>query len=251
MYFNRFSRLAAIGQAMAMVGVAALGISLLIVTLLSSAGVLPWLELPAGFGDTYVTWSGRAVQIGLTVLVLMLAIYVPSGRHVLRLEASHRDFRLGMDDITRAYEAAHASDRKGAFQLKREFDAVRERFEHLHHHPNLPEIDAELLTVAAQMSQQSRGLAEAFSEEKIARVTESLEQRRKDADELETRIQSAHATIRDVRRQLDEVEVEEASVAAQLGRLREDMAELEARLAGNLAQIGAKGRHLRPVSDAS
>ena len=249
MLFQRYSWIFAAGQTVATVLISTSAAALLVATGLAFAGLLPWLVLPVSFGGVPVDWAGQAFQIGLTVLMLLLAAYVPTSRQVLMLEATHRDFAIGMDDVTRAYQAAHAADRKGMFEMQREFDAVRERFQHLKSHPDLPEIDAELLTIAAQMSQQSRELAQVFSDEKVARATESLHQRRRDADELQDRIQSAHAAIRDIRRQLDDVEVEEASVEAQLGRLREDFSALESRIAGRHGK--KNGRHLRPVSDAS
>jgi predicted nucleic acid-binding Zn-ribbon protein len=165
----------------------------------------------------------------------------------MMLEASHRDFAIGMDDITHAYQAAHLADRREAFSMQREFYAVRERYEYLKSHPDLPEIDGELLTIAAQMSQQSRDLARTFSQERVARAKESLEQRRKDAQELEERIQAANAASRELRREIEDVEFAESSAASQFMRLREELSELEARITGKGLR---KGRHLRPVSDA-
>ena len=43
---------------------------------------------------------------------------------VMRLENSHRTFRVTMGDVARAYQAAHATDRDGCFSLKSEFDSV-------------------------------------------------------------------------------------------------------------------------------
>lgn len=247
MFFQHYSRAAAIGQTAAMALIALSALSLLVLSALASAGIIPWVMLPLSYDGIPVGWAGQAAQVGLTVLLILLAVYIPTSRQVLMLEAAHRDFAIGMDDVTRAYQAAHAADRKGAFEMKREFDAVRERFQYLRTHPDLPEIDAELLTVAAQMSQQSRELAETFSDEKVARAQESLRQRRKDADELQDRIQQAHAAIREIRRDLDDVEIEESSVAAQMSRLREEFVEIEARVAG---AHGKRGRHLQPVRDA-
>ena len=56
---------------------------------------------------------------------------------VMRLENSHRSFRVTMWDVAQAYQAAHAADRDGCFRLKSEFDSVRERLEHLRRHPDL------------------------------------------------------------------------------------------------------------------
>lgn len=239
------------GQLIAMILFAIIGICLLVATTAAALGLIPWAELPVSFAGVTVPWAGQAAQIGLSVFFLLLAVYVPTNRHVMTLEATHRKFSLSMDDITRAYQAAHFADRRKAFEMKREFDAVRERYEFLSKHPDLPEIDAELLTVAAQMSEQSRELANSFSEARVQRAEESLRQRKQDAEELQSRIEVANAASRELRRQIEDVEFSEGSAASQLALLREELAELEAR-------IGLKGkvknaRHLRPVNlnDAS
>ena len=243
-----FLRIAAVGQTVAMVLFTLTGLSLLIATALAFAGILPWLELPLFYNGVSIEWAGQAAQIGLTALMLLLAVYVPTNRQVMMLEAAHRDFAVSMDDITNAYRVVHLADRRKTFEMQREFDAVRERFEYLKGHPDLPEIDGELLTIAAQMSQQSRDLARTFSEEMVTRAEESLRQRKKDAEELEERIQTANAASRELRRQLEDVEFAEGSAASQFMRLREQLSEIEARINGKGAR---KGRHLRPVSDAA
>lgn len=248
MLFQGFSKAVAAGQIAAMLVFTITGLVLLACTGLAFAGVLPWLELAVSYGGVPVEWAGPAVQIGLTALFLLLAVFVPTSRQVMMLEATHRDFAVSMDDITSAYQAAHLADRKEAFRMQREFDAVKERYEYLKKHPDLPEIDADLLTIAAQMSHQSRELAKTFSDENIERARDSLKQRRRDAEELQHRIQEAHAASRDLRREIEDVEYEEGSAASQLMRLREELSEIESRIAGNGAR---KGRHLRPVKGVS
>lgn len=209
----------------ALVGLAAA--SSLIATLLAFAGLLPWPAIGVSYGGANLPWFGQALQIGLTVLLVAVAITFPSALRVMRLEAAHRSFEIGMDDVTRAYRAAHMADRAQMFDIHREFDAVRERYKYLRELPELSEIDAELLTVAAQMSEQSRELAETFSDEKVARAKESLKQRLRDTETLQDRIQGAHAAIRQIRRLIDEVDIEESTVAAQIKRLKEEMADLD------------------------
>ncbi len=210
---------------MALVGLAA--IVSLFATILASAGVLPWPAISVSYAGADLPWFGQALQIGVTALLVLLAATFPAAHRVMRLETSHRRFEIGMDDITRAYRAAHMADRAEMFAMHREFDAVRERYKHLRDLPELAEIDAELLTVAAQMSEQSRELAETFSDDKVARAKESLKQRLHDTETLQARIQSAHAAIREIRRLTDEVDIEESTVAAQLARLREELAEID------------------------
>ncbi len=183
------------------------------------------------------------LQIGVTALLLLIASFIPSNIRVLRLEAAHSEFRIGMRDVRTAYELAHAHDRADTFKMHGEFDGIRERFEFLRDHSDLEELDGELLTIAAQMSHQSRDLARVYSDDKVARVRDALVQRRVDADLLHERIQTAHATIREVRRALDDVEIEEASVGSQMQRLWDEVTELAA-LSG---QGGLKGANSAKV----
>jgi hypothetical protein len=193
---------------------------------LAFAGVLSWPQLEITYAGEPVPWAGMALQLGVTALLFMIALFLPSTRRVMRLETSHREFAVNMDDVTNAYRAAHMADRAETFQMRREFDAVRERYQFLKEHPGLAEMDAELLTIAAQMSEQSRELAEVYSDEKVARARESLVQRQADAKELDERIQQAFADARELKRLMDDVDAEESSVASQLNRLRAEVADL-------------------------
>ncbi len=193
---------------------------------LAFAGLLPWPQLSIQYAGEIVPWAGMALQLGLTALLVMVALFLPSTRRVMKLEMSHREFRVNMDDVTHAYRAAHMADRAETFQMRREFDAVRERYQFLKEHPSLAEMDADLLTIAAQMSEQSRELAEVYSDEKVARAKESLVQRQADAQNLDERIQQAFADARELKRLMDDVDIEESSVASQLDRLRKEVADL-------------------------
>lgn len=225
MIYKVFSRLNDFGQmaAMAVFGVTAtMGV---VSTSLAFAGILPWPDLLVTYDGQVVPWSGQALQIGVTLLLVMIAMFLPSARRVLRLETSHRQFEIGMDDITCAYRAAHMADRADMFDMHREFDAVRERYQHLKQQPELAEMDAELLTIAAQMSEQTRDLAEVYSDAKVARVREGLKQRMVDAERLQEKMQQAHSQLRELKRLMENVDAEESSVAAQMQRLREDVVE--------------------------
>ena len=193
---------------------------------LAFAGILPWPQLAITYAGAAVPWAGMALQLGVSALLILVALFLPSTRRVMTLEMSHREFVLNMDDITSAYRAAHMADRAETFQMRREFDAVRERYQFLKDQPGLAEMDAELLTIAAQMSAQSRELAEVYSDEKVARARESLIQRQADAKELEEKLQQAFADTRDLKRMMDDVDIEESAVASQLDRLREEIAGL-------------------------
>ena len=52
-------------------------------TLLSAMGVLPWLSLSAGVGDTMSPLAGPIAQIALTCLILMLAFYLPANARIM------------------------------------------------------------------------------------------------------------------------------------------------------------------------
>ncbi len=197
-----------------------------VATALSFTGILPWPDIALTYGGAEVAWSGQALQIGVTALLVMIALFLPSARRVLQLETSHRRFEIDMDDVTRAYRAAHMADRAETFEMRREFDAVRERYQFLKAQPDLAEMDAELLTIAAQMSEQSHELAEVYSDAKIARVRDALVQRHADAKALDARIQQTHGDLRELKRLMEEVDVEETSVTAQLHRLRDEMSEI-------------------------
>lgn len=222
-------RLSTVAQCTAMGIIALAALAVLSSAALAALGVLPWLELDLRIDGTALPWAGPALQIGFGVLLVLLLMFVPSALRVLKLEARHRDFTVSMDDVVRAYTLAHSADRKRAFTMDGEFDGIRERYNFLRDHPDLPEIDAELMTIAAQMSHQSRDLAAIWSEEKVDRIHAALSARKTDADELQGLIQTAHAHARDIRHRLEDVEMDEASVASQLDMLREDMADIAKR----------------------
>jgi hypothetical protein len=147
-------------------GLAAL--AMVVATVLSAIGVFPWLQFEAGFGEASPI-AGMIAQIGLTALLVLIAGFFPSSLRVMQLENSHRQFKLSMKDVAEAYHAAHVADRKGAFTLSSEFDQVRERIDYLRQHPDLKLLEADIITLAAQMSQQSHRLAEIYSDTRVAR----------------------------------------------------------------------------------
>ncbi len=220
------SNLAALGRiahAASLYAVAAAALAALAATVLAALGVLPWLRLEAGFGATPLPEFGTYLQLGLTALLWLLLGMVPSGARVLALERSHRDFRITMEDVAKAYHMAHAGDRTGAFRLSSEFDAVRERLEYLRDHPDLRLLEADVLTLAAQMSRQSHKLAEIYSDERVARAKDFLRQRQQEAEAQQARIVEALAVAREIGRWSSQVELEEAVVASQLQSLDEQL----------------------------
>ncbi len=224
---NILVRVAGFGQIAAMIVIVGAALFALTTTFLCFIGYLPWLELSISFGGAPVAWAGMAFQIGLAILLGSMLFFLPSAVRVLQLENAHRRFEINMDDVTNAYRAAHMADRKEVFDMRREFDAVRERYQYLKDDPTLAEMDAELLTIAAQMSQQSQELAETFSDAKVSRAKEALKQRNADADALQASIKQAYAKSLDLRRMIESVEYNETLVAVQLVELRNEVMDLD------------------------
>ncbi len=200
-------------------------LAMVAVTIASALGILPWLTLEAGFGQPSPL-AGMIAQIGLTVLLVLLAGFFPSSLRVLQLENSHRNFRIAMRDVAEAYHAAHMADRKGVFTLSSEFDQVRERLDYLRQHPDLKLLEADVLTLAAQMSQQSHRLAEIYAEDRVKRAQDFLAQRQSEAEEQQRRIQEALRACREIMRWNSQVELEEAMVQSQLQQLDEQLQEV-------------------------
>lgn len=211
-----------------------------VLTALSAGGVLPWLDLAAGFGSAAHPLAGMVAQAGLTALLLVLLAFFPSNWRILALERSHRDFRVSMNDVANAYHQAHMADRAGAFTLSSEFDQVRERLVYLREHPELKLLEADVLTLAAQMSQQSHRLASIYSDDKVARARDFLQQRQKEAEDQSRRIEEALKVCREVNRWASQVELEEATVASRLGQLDDELRAVLPALGYDLDAVDAK-----------
>jgi hypothetical protein len=205
------------------VGLAAL--AMVTATVLSALGVLPWLSLEAGFGTTS-PMAGMVAQILLTALLVLMAGFFPSSLRVMQLENSHRSFKINMRDVSEAYHAAHVADRKGVFTLSSEFDQVRERIDYLRQHPDLKLLEADVITMAAQMSQQSHRLAEIYSDTRVARAKDFLAQRQQEVEDQQRRIEEALKTCREIMRWNQQVELDEAVVQSQLQQLDEQLQEV-------------------------
>lgn len=92
---NVLQRLALLVFVLAACGMAA-------ASLAAALGVMPWLEISAGFGGEPQEHAGRIAQLGLTVLALLLCFFLPTNARILALETSHRRFATGMQDDLRA-----------------------------------------------------------------------------------------------------------------------------------------------------
>lgn len=207
---------------------AILGMALLLVAASGAAwlGSLPWPDLALSFGGTAVPAAGMWVQLGLTAIFVLLCAFVPANSRMAKLERSHRNFAMGMEDVSRAYRMAHAADRAGVFSLSSEFDTMRARIEHLRKHPDLAHLEPELLQLAAQMSFETRELARAYSDDKVQRARAFLQQRQEEVAALSDRVTLARRTCDELRRWLTDVEAEERQVQLQLKRLEGDLREI-------------------------
>jgi len=210
-------------QHMAMFAVVAAALVSVTALALAGFGIWPWIDLPLTWNGAYVPQAGMYVQIGAAVLTVGLLAYLPTNRRVLQLENSHRTFHVGMQDIVRAYGAVHAADRGQMFQLSGEFEAVRERLAYLHDHPDLRDLEPEVLDLAAQMSFLSRELADTYSDDKVARARAFLTQRQEEVETFNTRLDKAKGIANELNHWRTQIELEESVAAAQLERLRETL----------------------------
>ncbi|WP_224823444.1 DNA repair protein [Cognatishimia sp. MH4019] len=209
-------------------------------TILAAFSILPWLELSLTFGGVTYPWAGMAIQIAFALFALSLCFYLPANGRIMALEKSHREFSLRMDDVARAYHKAHSADRKGLFTLGSEFDSVKERIMHLKNHPDLEELEPEILEIAAQMSHESQELASLYSDEKVDRARNFLRQRQQEVRKLEERIENAKVITREIRHWQQQVEMDESIVASQLRRLQDDLVDVLAPLGLGLMQDDPK-----------
>lgn len=186
-------------------------------------GLAPWIAVPIQVGDTPI--NATAPQIAITVILTALVFFLPANGRIMALERSHRSFRLSMNDVTRAYVAAHAADRDGMFTLSSEFDAVRERLAFMRDHPDLHRLEPEVLELAGQMSQVSHELADVYSAEKVERARTFLRQRQQEVEHLQDQILQAQHNCTELKTWRDQIDADEAGAERALARLEEDLRE--------------------------
>ena len=198
-----------------------IGLSAIVYTSLSSVGLAPWLTFTATFNDFAYPQAGMVTQIVVTIILASLFFFMPSAGRIMSLERTHRDFKMTMEDVARAYHVCHTADRSGVFTLSSEFDAVRERLAYLRDHPDLDSLEPQVMEVAAQMSQQSRELSDIYNDEKVERAKTFLRQRQEEVERQQTLIVEANHALQDIRKWSQQIELEESVVASQLNRLEE------------------------------
>ncbi len=223
---RKLGKITEAGQAAAQGAIVALTFGLLLATAFSALGWMPWPTLYLSFGDVTLPAAGMWVQLGVTLLFIILCFFLPANNRMARLERSHRDFAMGVEDVARAYRLAHATDRTGVFTLSSEFDSVRARMEHLRQHPDFGHLEPELLQMAAQMSHETRELARAYSDVKVARAKSFLTQRQEEVQALTDRLIIARRTCDELKRWLADIESDERQAQVQLRRLEADLKEI-------------------------
>lgn len=223
---------------------------LVILTLAAVLGVVPWLRFTLQFGDQVFANAGQITQIAATLFCVMLAGFLPSHARIMALETSHRQFSLGMQDVAHAFQLAHAADRTGVFRLSSEFDSVRERLAYMRRHPELANLEPEILEIAAQMSHLSRALAETYSDANVGRAKMFLRQRQQEVATFKERLTKAQAISKELSHWLQQVEQEEAAATAQLAQLRAELAGIMPEALGIETRTSARRRtsqaHLPP-----
>lgn len=213
-------------QALAFGLILALALGALALVALTLAGLVPPLELTLFWAGQPVPDAGLWLEGVLAGLFLLLTAFLPAAGRTLRLERAHRDFTVRMEDVAAAYAAAHRADREGVFTLSAEFDSVRERLDHLRKHPDLGNLEPEILELAAQMSHISRDLAKVYSDDKVARARTFLTQRQQEVAQTRDRIRLAQYAASELKRWLQDVEADERLVSAQIERLDQDLREV-------------------------
>lgn len=203
-----------------------LALSLVAASALAALGHLPWPVFSLSFGPTALPDAGMWVQLGVTALLLVLCLFLPANARMARLERSHRNFAMGLEDVAHAYRIAHAADRAGVFALSGEFEAVRARLAHLREHPDLAHLEPELLQLAAEMSYTTRDLARTYSDARVTRARAFLQQRQEEVQALTDRIRIARQTSDELRRWLTDIEAEERLAEVQIKRLEADLREI-------------------------
>lgn len=219
-------QIAAWVQLAAQVVIVALTLGLVTASIAAAFGVLPWPQVALFFGGAALPQAGMWLQIGLTLLLIMLTFYLPANARMARLERSHRSFAIGMEDVAQAYRHVHAADRAGVFALSGEFENMRARMELLRKHPDFQHLEPEILQLAAQMSHESRDLARSYSDEKVNRARDFLRQRQQEVDDLNQKLSMARSTCDELRRWSNDITAEEVKAQKQIKRLEADLKEI-------------------------
>lgn len=213
----------ALMQRLSLILFAALALGLIVTTALATLGAVPWVTLPLEWNGAAIPAAGLYAQVGLTIFALSLCFFLPANWRMMRLEDSHRRFELGVNDITRAYHAAHAADRDGLFRTQDAFDDMRDRVSFMRDHPDLGHLEPEILDLAAKMSHISRDLADAYCDDRVSRARSFLKERQYEVDRFNDRLAHARAIHSEFSNWITRIELDENVARAQMERLLDEL----------------------------
>jgi predicted nucleic acid-binding Zn-ribbon protein len=100
------------------------------------------------------------------------------------------------------------------------------RLELLRNHPDLSNLEPELLQLAAQMSMQTRDLARAYSDQKVDRARIFQRQRQEEAHAMGERLDLAQQICNELRLWMADIEAGESKNSTQINRLEADLAKI-------------------------
>jgi len=213
----------ALMQRLSLILFAALALGLIVTTALATLGAVPWVTLPLEWNGAAIPAAGLYAQVGLTIFALSLCFFLPANWRMMRLEDSHRRFELGVNDITRAYHAAHAADRDGLFRTQDALDDMRDRVSFMRDHPDLGQLEPEILDLAAKMSHISRDLADAYCDDRVSRARSFLKERQYEVDRFNDRLAHARAIHSEFSNWITRIELDENVARAQMERLLDEL----------------------------
>jgi hypothetical protein len=168
----------------------------------AALGLIPWLTLYASFGEHPLPQAGVMLQGLIARLSLLAFAGLEIGAVASLVPNGFRRRRAGLPPRTR--NRPHR-----VFALSGEFDAMRERLNHMRRHPDPGSVEADIIELAAQTRLQSRGLAKIYSEDKVTRAKSFLTQRQQEAQATEDQTGIARYAGDEIRNWLKDAEADE------------------------------------------
>jgi hypothetical protein len=210
-------------------------------TVLDATGQLPWKHLTDPIDSYIVKDNGIILQISICLFLVLAALLLSTLSRLARLERLQKTSALSLPDIATAYRLSHAADRKGAFALVGEFDQMRLRMDHLRNHPDLQDLQDDLLMIAAQMSMQTRDLARIYSDENVNGATDFLHQRQLDVQALSDQLTIARTTCDELRACTTTIDADDDQIRQHIEQLEHELKDILPSL--GFSPIAARPRH--------
>ena len=171
----------------------------------------------------------------LTYSLLSLARLLGGYRFMLEFHLERRDFSLQLEDVQEAFATLFAYDREGVFTLPGEYDAIRERIRAARNHPDLLQMNGEVLEVAAELSYVLRDLAATYSTERVKDARDAIKTAHQRVAELEERVKIIKAVEEEVRREVVPLEMDKSIAESELRRSCHGIADILGRIDPKLA----------------